>query len=176
MSAELLPDWLAPPVDGYTADDLDRIPDLPAHTELIDGSLVFVSPQREFHSVIMDVLVSGLRRSVLPRLQVRREMSVTLDARQRPEPDIIVVNATAGNETDRLAYVGNAVVLAIEVVSPESEIGDRDRKPQLYARAGIPNFWRVEEADGAAVVYTYDRDPATITYVPTGIHHDRLTL
>ena len=39
------PSWPVPPVGGWTADDLDRLPNLPPHTELIDGSLVFVSPQ-----------------------------------------------------------------------------------------------------------------------------------
>lgn len=31
--------WPVPPEGGWTADDLDRIPGLPPHTELIDGSL-----------------------------------------------------------------------------------------------------------------------------------------
>ncbi|MEU1328286.1 hypothetical protein ABZ450_36085, partial [Streptomyces microflavus] len=31
--------------------------DLPPHTQLIDGSLVFVSPQRLFHSTVIDLLV-----------------------------------------------------------------------------------------------------------------------
>ncbi|MFF5254808.1 Uma2 family endonuclease [Streptomyces leeuwenhoekii] len=39
------PIWPIPPEGGWTADDLDRLPNLPPHTELIDGSLVFVRPQ-----------------------------------------------------------------------------------------------------------------------------------
>lgn len=41
--------WPVPPQDGYTVDDLFTLPDLPPHTELIDGSLVFVSPRRAGH-------------------------------------------------------------------------------------------------------------------------------
>ncbi len=33
-----------PPQDGYSVDDLYTLPDLPPHTELLDGSLVFASP------------------------------------------------------------------------------------------------------------------------------------
>ena len=44
------PSWPIPPEGGWTSDDLDRLPNLPPHTELIDGSLVFVSPQTLFHS------------------------------------------------------------------------------------------------------------------------------
>lgn len=38
------PNWPTPPTGGWTADDLDRIPNLPPHTELIDASLVFAAP------------------------------------------------------------------------------------------------------------------------------------
>lgn len=51
---------------------------------------------------------------------------------------------------------------------------DRHRKPQLYAEAGIPHFWRVEFVDDRPTVYVYELDPATKSYVPMGIHHDRL--
>lgn len=40
------------------------------------------------------------------------------------------------------------LVLAVEVVSPESESRDRDTKPHKYAQAGIQHFWLV--AGGAA--------------------------
>lgn len=63
-SIEHRPPWPVPPKDGYTVDDLFTLPDLPPHTELIDGSLVFVSPQRDFHSVVIDLLAAGLASGV----------------------------------------------------------------------------------------------------------------
>ena len=47
-----LPDWMIPPrPEGWFADDLDRLPEAPRHTELIDGALVFrLPPQRWWHS------------------------------------------------------------------------------------------------------------------------------
>lgn len=77
-----------PPRDGHTVDDLFTLPDLPPHTELIDGSLVFVSPRRDFHSTVIDFLVTGPRRTVPREFKVRREMTVVLDRRNGPEPDI----------------------------------------------------------------------------------------
>ena len=62
------------------------------------------------------------------------------------------------------------------MVSPDSEARDRERKPQLYARAGIPHFWRVEQESGRPTVYVYELDPATHAYALTGIHHDELEL
>jgi Uma2 family endonuclease len=50
------------------------------------------------------------------------------------------------------------VVLAVEVVSPDSENRDRARKPQLYAEAGIPHFWRIGDSSGRITVYVYGLD------------------
>ncbi|MFG2582483.1 Uma2 family endonuclease [Streptomyces malaysiensis] len=176
MTAEPLPAWAFPPPGGFTADDLDRMPDLPPHTELIDGSLVFVSPQRHFHSLAMYLLEKGLRASVPESLRVCREMTIALDKRNRPEPDISVLRAEAVSaEADETGYDAADAVLAVEVVSPESEDRDRKRKPQLYAEAGIRYFWLVEKGQGRRpVVHVFERDPVTRAYVPTGIYRDRL--
>ncbi|MCO5972873.1 Uma2 family endonuclease [Actinoallomurus soli] len=168
--------WYIPPAEGFRAEDLDHIPELPPHTELIDGSLVFVSPQANFHLLTMDVLVAGLRRTAPADVRVRREMTITLGPRQRPEPDVLVVRAKSVTGPEQTTYRPADVLLAVEVVSLESEERDRERKPQLYAKAGIPHFWRVESASGRPTVYVYELDPATRNYALTGIHHDRLKL
>lgn len=176
MAAEPMPSWLRPPPGGFTADDLDRLPDLPPHTELIDASLVFASPQTAFHLLTMGILANGLRRCAPDTVRVRREMTVTLDNRQRPEPDVLVVNAAAAGNMRQTTYRAADVLLAVEVVSLDSERRDRERKPELYAQAGIRHFWRVEDVDERPVVYVYELDPATRAYALTGIHHDRLVL
>lgn len=168
--------WHTPPEGGFHAEDLDYIPDLPPHTELIDGSLVFVSPQAKFHMLTISLLEMVLRRLVPAELRVRREMTITLGPRQRPEPDLLVVRAEGDADSDQTTYRPEHVVLAVEVVSRESEIRDRERKPQLYGQAGIPHFWRVENTGGRPTVYVYELDPATNVYALTGIHHDRLKL
>ncbi|MGN5379003.1 Uma2 family endonuclease [Streptomyces lasalocidi] len=168
--------WHVPPKDGYTVDDLFTLPDLPPHTELIDGSLVIVSPQRNFHADVIDLLVSGLRRSVPKKFRVRREMTVILDRRNAPEPDVSVVLADAVSGPDQTSYEARDVLLAVEVVSPESESRDRTTKPQKYATAGIPNFWRVERdgTSGSPLVHVYELDPLTHAYVHMGMHRDRV--
>ena len=168
--------WRMPPMDGYTVDDLLTMPDLPPHTELIDGSLVIVSPQRNFHADVIDLLVSGLRRSVPKKFRVKREMTVVLDRRNGPEPDVSVVLADAVRGPDQTSYQAQDVLLAVEVVSPDSESRDRTTKPQKYAAAGIANFWRVERegANGSPLVHVYELDPLTKSYVHMGLHRDRI--
>ncbi|WP_413754611.1 Uma2 family endonuclease [Streptomyces sp. R-74717] len=168
--------WPVPPQDGYTVDDLFTLPDLPPHTELIDGSLVFVSPQRDFRSTMIDLLMAGLRGTASPAVKIRREMTVVLDRRNGPEPDISVVRAEAVTGPELTRFRAADVLLAVEVVSPDSEARDRNAKPQKYAAAGIPNFWLVEMAgtDQHPVVRVYELAPVSKAYALTGIHHDRL--
>ncbi|MGW1890247.1 Uma2 family endonuclease [Streptomyces sp. NPDC002004] len=170
--------WPMPPQDGYTVDDLFTLPDLPPHTELIDGSLVFVSPQRRFHSKMIDLLVNGLRRTVPSGLKVEREMTVLLDRRNGPEPDVSVVRAEAARDLEQTRFEAADVLLAVEVVSPDSEARDHDTKPHKYAAARIPHFWLVETAgaDQHPVVRVYELDPVTKEYELTGSHHDQLKI
>ncbi|MFI9305185.1 Uma2 family endonuclease [Streptomyces triculaminicus] len=176
MTAEPAHSWPVPPPDGYTVADLLTLPDLPPHTELIDGSLVFVSPQRNFHSIVIDLLVEGLRRTVPPGLKVRREMTVVIDQHNAPEPDISVLRAASVRSYDQTYYPVRDVLLAVEVVSPDSVSRDSVTKPFKYALAGIPYFWRVEMAgvEGYPVVHAFELDKETRTYVPTGTYRDAL--
>ncbi|MFJ8753523.1 Uma2 family endonuclease [Streptomyces sp. NPDC102441] len=167
--------WPAPQ-DGYTVDALWALPDLPPHTELLDGDLILACPQRLFHSTMVDLLVTGLRHHTPLELKTRRHVTVVLDRRNAPEPDLCVVRAEAVTGRELTRFEAADVLLAVEVVSPDSEARDRDTKPQKYASAGIPNFWLVEMAgsDRHPVVRVYELDPVNKTYALTGIHHDRL--
>ncbi|MEU1085282.1 Uma2 family endonuclease [Streptomyces sp. NPDC005576] len=168
------PRWAVPPEGGWTADDLDTLPNLPPHTELIDGSLVFVSPQTVFHMQALRFFESQLVLRVPPGLAVAREFTIDIDRYNRPEPDVLVVDAETLESMNQTRVPAEAVRLAIEVVSTESRSRDRETKPVKYARARIPHFWRVENQDGRAVVYVFEREPATGAYTSTGIFHDRL--
>ncbi|MGW6980019.1 Uma2 family endonuclease [Streptomyces sp. NPDC054932] len=166
--------WPIPPPGGWTADDLDTLPNLPPHTELIDGSLVFVSPQTRFHLRAVNFFERQLESVVPDGLEVLREFTIDIDRHNRPEPDVIVVPKEPEEDPDQTRLPAGSVRLAIEVVSPESVARDREAKPVKYARAMIPHFWRVENKEGRAVVYVYELEPATRVYVATGIFHDRL--
>lgn len=173
-----LPDWMRPPrPEGWLAEDLDNLPDAPRHTELIDGVLVFMmSPQRRWHSSVIFTLRTELTHQAPEGFFVDSEMTVRLDERNRPEPDVIVSTATI--DSDATCYEARDVVLGIEVVSPESAHRDRTVKPHKYAEAGINHFWRVEPetADASTTVHVYELDDLTRTYVPTGIFRDTLTV
>ncbi|MEU6463338.1 hypothetical protein [Streptomyces sp. NPDC046976] len=54
-----------------------------------------MSPQRYFRVAGIDLLVSGLRRTLPSDMRVAREMTVVLDKHNGPEPDICVVRGEA---------------------------------------------------------------------------------
>jgi Uma2 family endonuclease len=167
--------WLIPPAEGYFAVDLDTIPGLPRHTELIDGSLVVAGRQTVFHMRTLRALESAPTDQAPEEYEAVRQMTVTLGPKQRPEPDIMITWAAAETSPDQTNYKPEDVLLVVEVVSTESRVRDRERKPQLYAAARFQHYWRVEDENGRPVVYTYELDPATKSYVPTGIQRGRLT-
>ncbi|MFJ1599977.1 Uma2 family endonuclease [Streptomyces sp. NPDC088261] len=171
-----LPDWMRPPrAEGWFAEDLDHLPEAPRHTELIDGALVFMmSPQRWWHGHLISVLTVALMEQVPADTRVGREMTIKLDQRNRPEPDLLVT--TADYDGDRTWFSPDEVQLVIEVVSPESAHRDRTVKLLKYAKAGIPHYWRIEDEDGSPVVHVYELDEPTATYVPMGIFRDSLRL
>jgi Uma2 family endonuclease len=176
--------WPSPPPQGWTADDLDALPsvgpngepDFFKHVELIDGALVFMSPQKRFHERVIHGLRVSLNTQVPDDVTALSQMDVKLGYRMRPCPDVLVIDAVAAEDDARTFYNPDEVRLVIEVVSPESEDRDRKTKPLRYSEAGIPHFWRVEDLGGKPVAYVYELDPATKTYALTGIHHGRLTV
>ncbi|MGW1782142.1 Uma2 family endonuclease [Streptomyces sp. NPDC002143] len=169
-------EWPRPPEGGWAAEDLDRLPNLPPHTELIDGSLVFVSPQTSFHMRTLRLLEHTLLEQAPDKFDIYREFTVRLDRRNRPEPDVLVVRADADTGPLQTWLHPDDVVLAVEIVSEDSQDRDRQVKPLKYAGAGIRHYWRVEENEGLPVVYVYELDPATSTYAVMGIHHNQLKL
>ena len=171
-----LPDWMRPPrAEGWFAEDLDRLPEAPRHTELIDGALVFtVSPQRSWHGRVVTGLTLELMNQAPDGYEVECEMTIKLDRRNRPEPDLLVT--TASLERDRTWFAPEDVALVVEVASPESEHRDTTVKLRKYAEAGIRHYWLVEDEAGQTVAHVYELDEPTRAYVPTGLCRGKLAV
>ncbi|MGW3508133.1 Uma2 family endonuclease [Streptomyces sp. NPDC000994] len=168
------PAWPVPPEGGWTADDLDRLPNLPAHTQLIDASLVFPCPHSVFHERAMSFLGRELDSAAPPELEALCRFTVDIHRQNRPEPDVAVVRRDALVSHDQTRVSATAVVLVVEVVGPDSVSRDRETKPLKYARARIPHYWRVENENGRAAVHSFELEPTTGAYTSTGIHRERM--
>ncbi|MER5640107.1 Uma2 family endonuclease [Kitasatospora sp. NPDC002227] len=171
-----MPEWMYPPrEEGWYAEDLDRLTEAPRHTEIVDGALVFMmSPQRSWHSRLVSGLTFALEAQAPEELEVEREMTIRLDRKNRPEPDLVVADAEYRRR--RTWFEPDEVLLVVEVVSPESEDRDRRSKPLRYAEAGIPHYWRIELEDDQVVAYVYELDRVSGAYGPPVPHRGRLEL
>lgn len=109
--------------EGWYAEDLDHLPDMPRRTELIDGALILGFPQRAGHSRMVTALARVLTSQASAGLEVDRQITIRLDRRNRPEPDVLVT--TEPYEPDRTYFTPDEVLLVVEVVSPESAYRDR---------------------------------------------------
>lgn len=165
---------IPPREEGWLADDLDKLPDAPRHTELLDGALVFnMSPQRRWHARLIFRLTGALAEQAPADVEVEHEMTVRLDDRNRPEPDI-VVTTSAPYDPDTTYFDAADVLLVVEVESPESKHRDRTVKLRKYAEAGIACYWRVGQEREGPVVTVYELDRGARQYVPTAIARGRL--
>jgi len=138
------------PDGGWTVDDLDTFPESHYRYELTDGALT-VSPSP-----------SGLHQAVAMRLGVRLEVAAPepLAVTQGVEirfgrqltrfPDVLVLRS---DQPGRHWYAPSEVLVAVEIESSGSHLEDRATKPALYAKYGIPHYWRIELRPPLVSVY-----------------------
>lgn len=178
MLVPAVPDWLVPPHEGWHFEDLLALPlDGSQPIELIDQALIPMSPAAKFHAQVIRNLQARLEEQCPAGLRVDSEKIVRIDDDNGPVTDVLVLKASPHNAPQRAAwYDGSDVILAVEVVSPSSRARDRERKPQIYAKAAISYLWRIEEEDDGPVIYTSELDAASGGYIVSGIFHHRLKL
>jgi Uma2 family endonuclease len=111
----------------------------PSRVELIEGELVYLSSVSRNQARIKANLIMQLSDQISPAFDVLGRVSVRLDAHNEPMPDICV--ARAGVTTDVLNP--SDCVLVIEV-SESTVRQDRNVKANLYAQAGLPEYWVVD--------------------------------
>jgi len=173
-----VPDWLVPPHDGWHFEDLLGLSlGSSQHIELIDGAFIPMSPPSKFHVQVVRNLQALLDRQCPAGLRADSEKIVRIDDDNGPQADVLVVTASAHYGQEQAEwYDGSDVILAAEVVSPSSRARDRERKPQIYAKAAIKYLWRVENSGDRPVIYTSELDAASVAYDVTGIFYQRLKL
>lgn len=165
-------DWLHPPAEGWSTDDLDTLPEDNYRRELIDGVLhVSPSPTRG-HQTIALLLGGALYATCPDDYDVTQGVEVRLNRFNSLIPDVLVTTAEAAARNPS-RYHPHEVALAIEIVSQGSRVTDRATKPAMYAEAGIPWYWRIE-TEPALVVHTYRLDPVRGVYEATDTHTDVL--
>ncbi len=118
--------------------------------ELLEGQLVDLAPIGPRHAIVTENLNELLVTGFADRARVRCQNPVVLDDGSEPQPDFALVRrpwrgypATHPGPDD--------IFLLIEVADSSLDF-DRTVKLELYARAGIREFWIVDlTTDGVLV-------------------------
>ncbi|TQF03352.1 Uma2 family endonuclease [Kitasatospora acidiphila] len=161
-----LPEWARTPAGGWRAADLDRLEDLPPHTELLDGRLYFRSPSTVFQELTRSQLDHGLRALAPQGWEVSSTSEEIRHGAARLTPDLTV--------TRRGGLNPSRVLLAIEVMPSTWPAEVRRATPADYAAAGVPHLWWVEREGTRAVVRCYELDSATGRYGAEAVQYDEV--
>lgn len=135
-----------------------------ADIEIMDGMVVVGPSTSKQHNRLARTLANALDAAAGPDWNADTDFDVRLQdvPLTNRRPDVTVYRAET---IDLTPTRPEHVLLVVEVVSPGSETTDRIVKVDQYAKAGIPFYWRVEQAaTGVPIVYTYVLDPATKDY------------
>jgi len=144
-------------IDAGILDEDERV-------QLIDGTLVAMTPQGRPHAFAIMRLTRLLARALSDDFEVLPQLPLTLGDDNEPEPDLAVVRAEDVASTTR--HPGTAL-LVIEVAGDSLRF-DRRTKLAVYARAGIPEYWIVNLEDATIEVYR-DPDTAACAYRTTQV-------
>lgn len=121
-------------------------------TELLRGFIVEKMVPSPFHTALVRRLSEFAAAVAEPGTYVRREDPLTL-ADSEPQPDVAVVT---GDMDDYTRAHPSTALLVMEVALSTEE---RDRaKANLYAEAGIPEFWLVLPERALVEVHLVPRD------------------
>lgn len=169
--------WWDPPAGRWTYEQVKDL-DVPFDWELMDGVIVVRGSAALWHDLVRDRLFMHLELARPKPLVGNVERGVLLDESTAVKPDIVMYDWQGLDvATLECCPVAN-VKLAVEVVSSGSQLRDRDVKPVILARAGVPYFWRVERSEDAMpVVHEYWLNRDRSEYFPAPEHpehHDKL--
>ena len=110
--------------------------------ELIHGEIIEMSPIGRRHYAFVNNLSRLLILALGDRAIVAVQGPIALAEDTEPEPDLAVIRRRTPSYKDREAYAEDAFIL-IEVAET-SLAYDLSTKLQLYAAAGIPEYWVVD--------------------------------
>jgi Uma2 family endonuclease len=157
MAAEMVaPAWMHTQISAEQYDSWSE--EQCAGIEIVDGMVVVSPSASKRHNRLARILANALDAASGPDWNADFDVRLQDAPLTNRRPDVIVYRAET---IDLTPTRPEHVLLVVEVVSPGSETTDRIVKADQYAKAGIPFYWRIEQAaTGVPIVYTYVLDPA----------------
>ncbi|MGB3238907.1 MAG: Uma2 family endonuclease [Geitlerinemataceae cyanobacterium] len=107
--------------------------------ELLQGDIVIMPPEREAHACYSSDAADCLRRLLGDRASVRETKPVTLPNHSEPIPDIAIVQPPLRRYLEHHPYPAD--IFWLMEYSNTTLAKDLGKKKQIYAEAGILEYW-----------------------------------
>ncbi len=138
----------------FTADEVWRMVEIgllgeDEPYELLDGELLYVSPQGPAHADAIRELTSQLVLAYGPDYRVGAQLPIAGIVDAIPEPDLAVAPRDAASSRRHLRAELTVLIVEIADTSLPRDI----RKGAVYAAAGAPVFWIVDLNRNAVTVH-----------------------
>jgi Uma2 family endonuclease len=140
-----------------------------------EGVLSIMPPATPEHALIVSRLVHWFYLNGFGPEEVTADCGIDVGGGR--QPDLTVWAKGKPPRRARSSYAGiDGLLLAIEVVSPDSEITDRVIKKTEYAAAGVPRYWIIERDKGNTVLmyhlsedeYIAERETQSLAWLLNG--------
>ncbi|MCS7313566.1 MAG: Uma2 family endonuclease [Acidobacteria bacterium] len=140
----------------FTVDDYDRmrvagILTEDSRVELIGGEIIAMAPIGSRHAGCVKRLVHALSLQLAGRAILSVQDPIRLSRYTEPQPDVALLRPREDFYASGHPGPGD-VGLVVEVAETSADY-DRTMKIPLYGRAGIPEAWLVDLAEGVVEVY-----------------------
>lgn len=109
--------------------------------ELLKGEIVEMPPEGEPHAYCSHEASEYLTQLLGKRATIRQAKPITLPNDSEPEPDVAIVQRLGRDYREHHPYPENIFWL-IEYANSSLE-KDLEKKSQIYAEVGIPEYWVV---------------------------------
>ena len=122
--------------------------------QLIEGSIIEMSPQKHPHAAGIDLTRAALETAFGRGYWFRNQLPLKLSDISEPEPDVAVV---AGGPRDWKDHPTTCELLV--EISDTTLAYDLGQKRQLYAQALIPEYWVVDLVNRQLIVHRQPKRP-----------------
>jgi len=141
--------------------------------ELLDGTIVSMSPHTSPHASSVTRLHRTLSRAIGEAVHLRMQLPIILDDWSEPEPDVAICKLDPYDYARAHPYATD--VLVVCEVAQSSLAYDRGAKAAAYASSGIPEYWIVDVSSRTIEIRS-DPDAASRQYRNAVVVRDGETL
>lgn len=121
-------------------------------TELIDGEIYFMNAQWSRHARVKSrlmVALSNRLQAIGSDLEALVEVSVRTSSDGMPEPDIVLTRWRGEGPVPVETF---ALIIEVSETTLDTDLG---RKSDLYAAAGVPEYWVIDLTENRALLHEH---------------------